>query len=271
MFASGNPALSPEKFGSNPYGVNYADLDRREAKLRQMTLQGTINNTALSLGVVVVTAGLTWTMLSGGLWIAALVIGALAGLVLSLIIAMKPTTAPFLTLPYAAAEGAFVGGLSAIIATRVGAIGASASGAPPIADAAIIVQAVLLTFGIFAATLLAYSFRVIRASPALMKFVSVGSIGMLIFIGLSWATSMLGAPGLFAGAFTGWGGIAFFGLMLVIATLSLVGDFAIIEQGVQSGAPKHMEWYGAFALTLSLVWIYTTILRLLAIIRELQR
>src|SRR5690606_22388319 len=111
MFASGNPALSPEKFGSNPYGVNYADLDRREAKLRQMTLQGTINNTALSLGVVVVTAGLTWTMLSGGLWIAALVIGALAGLVLSLIIAMKPTTAPFLTLPYAAAEGAFVGGL----------------------------------------------------------------------------------------------------------------------------------------------------------------
>lgn len=271
MFASGNPALSPEKFGSNPYGVNYADLDRREAKLRQMTLQGTINNTALSLGVVVVTAGLTWTMLSGGLWIAALVIGALAGLVLSLIIAMKPTTAPFLTLPYAAAEGAFVGGLSAIIATRVGAIGASASGAPPIADAAIIVQAVLLTFGIFAATLLAYSFRVIRASPALMKFVSVGSIGMLIFIGLSWATSMLGTPGLFAGAFTGWGGIAFFGLMLVIATLSLVGDFAIIEQGVQSGAPKHMEWYGAFALTLSLVWIYTTILRLLAIIRELQR
>jgi uncharacterized YccA/Bax inhibitor family protein len=160
--------------------------------------------------------------------------------------------APYLAIPYAALEGLFVGGLSAILEQRYHGIA---------------IQAVALTFGVLAVLLVAYRLRLIRVT-AQFRAIIFGATGGIALLYL--ATWILGffhvaVPVLYAATPLGIG----ISLVIVaVAALNLVLDFDLIEQGVAGGAPKYMEWYSAFALLVTLVWLYIELLRLLSKVRR---
>ncbi|MGD9688722.1 MAG: Bax inhibitor-1/YccA family protein [Phycisphaerales bacterium] len=232
-----------------------------------MTLQGTVVKSALLLGICAATAAAVWGWMAPSF--AALKSGAAAslppmalpmligcvigGLVLALIIAFSPRSAPFLSPIYAVAEGGVVGAISVFTAVFY-------KGGPTM-----VLQAALLTFGILAALLLAYLSRLIKPTEnfKLGVFAATGGIA-LVFLG-SIALSLFGIhiPHLWE---NGWIGIGFASFVVVIASLNLVLDFDFIEQGAEQGAPKHMEWYAAFGLLVTLVWLYLSILRLLRLL-----
>ena len=148
---------------------------------------------------------------------------------------------------YALLEGLLVGGLSAVF---------------NVAYPGIVVQAVGLTFGVMAVMLLAYRSGLIQATEKFKVGVIAATGGIALLYLVSMVMSMFGKSIGFiheGGTF----GILFSGFVVVIAALNLILDFDFIKQGVDRGAPKHMEWYGAFALTVTLVWLYLEILRLL--------
>ena len=263
MFHSGNPALRDEAFESPRWDEMATDRDRP----RQMTLTGTVNATGVLLAICAITAVVLWHFITAspspallyGSWIG----GALVGLVLALVISFKPRTAPFLSPLYAAAEGAFLAGFSYFVAaTWV----PTKSGEP---DTGLIAQAVGLTFAIFAGMLIAYWARLIRIGPVFAKIMVTALIGLVLYaVAIMVLNGLvgLGLPNLF------WSssplGIGFSVVCLGLASLFLVLDFQFIEESVQRGAPKHMEWYGAFGLLVTLVWIYVEVLRLLAKLRS---
>jgi uncharacterized YccA/Bax inhibitor family protein len=129
----------------------------------------------------------------------------------------------------------------------------------------IVLQAGLLTFGILAALLLAYCSRLIKPTENFKLGVAAATGGVAIVCVASFALRMFGIqiPYLWDNGIIG---IAFAGFVVVVASLNLVLDFDFIEQGTEQGAPKHMEWYGAFGLLVTLVWLYLSILRLLRMV-----
>jgi uncharacterized YccA/Bax inhibitor family protein len=175
-------------------------------------------------------------------------IGIIGGLVAALVISFKPMTAPYLAIPYAALEGLAMGAISAVFERRY----------PGIA-----IQAVGATFAVFAAMLLAYKTGLIRVTERFRAVVlgATLAIGLfyLVTMGLSLFHVSLG--GMFNGSALGIGiSLA----IICVAALNLVLDFDIIESGAARGAPKYMEWFSAFGLLVTLVWLYMEILRLLA-------
>ncbi len=244
---SGNPGLNDKTF---------AGLPRPALASERMTLQGTVNKSFLLL--IVLMAGALWPwsqyLATGNPAVVGLpvIVGAIGGLVLALAISFRPTLAPFLALPYAALEGLVLGGMSALLERRY----------PGIA-----IQAVGLTFGVMAALLLAYSMRLIRATQR-FKAIVIGATGAILLLYL---VSMV--LGLFhvATPFLSDASPLSLGLSLVIigiAALNLVLDFDLIESGVAQGAPRFMEWYAAFGLLVTLVWLYMEILRFLGKLRQ---
>jgi uncharacterized YccA/Bax inhibitor family protein len=174
--------------------------------------------------------------------------GAIGGLVLALVTAFKKTWAPFTAPLYAVVEGVFIGALSAIFEARYPGI---------------VIQAVGLTFGTMAAMLLAYRSGLIRATEKFKLGVVAATGGILLLYLAQFVMGFFGhSMGFISG--NGFMAIGFSAFVVVIAALNLVLDFDLIESGAQSGAPKYMEWYGAFALTVTLVWLYLEILRLLS-------
>ncbi len=223
----------------------------------RMTVNGTFAKTAILLGVLVVPAAVIWNLyFKSGRSVEAVMPymmgGVLGGLVLCLVTCFKKDWAAFTSVPYAICEGLFLGGLSAILDHRY----------PGIA-----IQAVGLTFCIFTVMLILYMTRILQATPLFVKAVVACTLG----IALLYVASML------LGAFTGSPipyihesgavGIGFSLFVVAIAGFNLVLDFALIEGGSEQGAPKYMEWYGAFALMVTLVWLYVEVLRLLAKLR----
>jgi uncharacterized YccA/Bax inhibitor family protein len=215
-----------------------------------MTLQGTINKTALLLAFVLVAAVFTWQKAlanpaSAMPWMWG---GAIAGFVLCLITCFKKEWAPITGSLYAAAEGLFVGALSALYETQFNGI---------------VLQAVLLTIGVLLALLAAYSMRLIKATEN-FKLGVVAATGGIALVYL--ATIVLGFFGIHIPYIheSGLVGIGFSVFVVIIAALNLVLDFDFIENGCAHGAPKYMEWYAAFGLVVTLVWLYVEILRLLA-------
>ncbi len=215
-----------------------------------MTLQGTVNKTGMLLFLVAVPAMYTWnkTMAnpgSAGMWIA---IGAITGLIFCLITCFKPTWSPVTAPIYALAEGLFLGALSAMYEIQFSGI---------------VLQAVLLTIGVLMALLAAYTTRLIKATEnfKLGIFAATGGIALLYLL-----TMVLGFFGIQIPYIhqSGAIGIGFSVFVVVIAALNLVLDFDFIENGCRMGAPKYMEWYAAFGLLVTLVWLYVEILRLLA-------
>jgi uncharacterized YccA/Bax inhibitor family protein len=244
---TGNPGLNDKTFASLP---------RLGIGVEGMTLKGTIDKSFLLLIVLMVAALWPWSqfMASGDVQAVSstMLLGLIGGFVLALIISFKATLAPYLAVPYAALEGLAVGGLSAMLEQRYHGIA---------------IQAVGLTFAVLAVLLFAYRMRWVRATAQFRAMV-VGATGGIALLYV--ATMILGffhvsVPVLYAATPLGIG----ISLVIVgIAALNLVLDFDLIERGVAGGAPKYMEWYSAFGLMVTLVWLYIEILRLLSKVRR---
>ncbi len=221
-----------------------------------MSIQGTVNKTAILLALALLTAGWTWNLFTATGNPAAvapwLMGGAIGGLVVALVTTFKQTWAPFTAPVYALLEGLVLGGLSAIFEASY----------PGIAF-----QAVGLTAGTLAALLLAYKSGLIRATPTFKKGIIAATGGIFLLYLASMVLGFFGVriPGIFD---AGLVGILFSAVVVTIAALNLVLDFDLIERGAEQGAPKYMEWYGAFALLVTLIWLYMEILRLLSKLRR---
>jgi len=242
-----NPALNDKTFSQ----VGRMMGDRSDA----MTIDGTVNKTAILLGLCLVTASYTWSRFYGGNAAAVnglMLLGAIGGLIAALVVIFKPTTAPVAAPIYALLEGLLLGGLSATMEMRFPNI---------------VIQAVGLTFGTLFGLLLAYKSRIIKVTEN-FKLGLAAAMGGILLVYL--ATFILGFFGMNVPYLHGSGivGIGFSCFVVVIAALNLVLDFDFIENGAESGAPKFMEWYAAFGLMVTLIWLYVEILRLLSKLRS---
>jgi uncharacterized YccA/Bax inhibitor family protein len=246
LMKTSNPALGANTFRNlSGYG-GYGDLAAR------MTLNGTVNKTGLLLVCALATAGYTWfRFLSTGSASSVaglMMLGLIGGFVACLVTIFKKEWAGITAPVYALLEGLVLGGISAMFEIRY----------PGIA-----IQAVGLTFATLFVMLLLYTSRVIRVTRRFYIGVLAATGGVFLFY---MAEMILGFFGIHLAAVNGSGPLSI-GISLVIvaiAAFNLVLDFAFIEQGVQSGAPKYMEWYGAFGIMVTLVWLYMEILNLLA-------
>ncbi|MBQ4855112.1 Bax inhibitor-1/YccA family protein [Rhodanobacter sp. B2A1Ga4] len=243
---SGNPALNKNTFLDAASGAVVTRDDE------VMTINGTVNKTGLLLLLVLVGAMVSWSRFAGPDSLPAvmpLVLGGcIGGLVLGLVTVFKKTWAPFTAPLYAVAEGLFIGALSAIFEMRYPGI---------------VMQAVGLTFGTMAALLLAYRSGLIRATEKFKLGIVAATGGIMLLYLANFAMGFFGHSIGFINGSSGIG-IAFSAVVVVIAALNLILDFDLIETGAQQGAPKYMEWYGAFALVVTLVWLYLELLRLLS-------
>jgi uncharacterized YccA/Bax inhibitor family protein len=238
---------------SNPALSTNAFLDvRRDPAAPPMTLEGTVNKAAFLLFLVVVPAAWVWTQVrtafdpaGAGPWVLG---GTVGGLVAAVITIVKKEWSPVTAPVYAALEGLALGGLSALLESKYPGI---------------VTQAVALTFGTLAALLVAYRSGLIRATEKFKLGVvaATGAIALYYLVGLGLSLFGIAMPFLQG---SGTASLVVSGVIVVVAALNLVLDFDFIESGVAAGAPKYMEWYGAFGLMVTLVWLYIEILRLLA-------
>jgi uncharacterized YccA/Bax inhibitor family protein len=221
-----------------------------------MTVQGTIHRTGILLLCAMATAFWTWnqflTTQDAASVSVPMMIGVFGGLIMALVTTFKKEWSPITAPIYALLEGLFLGGLSAILEMRF----------PGIA-----IQAVGLTFGTCFCLLAAYRSGMIRATRKFTIGIVAATGGICLVYLLNMVIGLFGiqVPGIFGG---GPVGILFSLIVVVIAALNLILDFSFIEQGVQNGAPKYMEWYSAFGLMVTLVWLYLEILRLLSKLRS---
>ena len=232
---SGNPALQSSTFKDHLAGASEG----------RMTLSGTVNKTGISLLLVILSAGYAWgNPALHGLAIPA----AIVGFILAMVTIFKPTVGHITVPAYAVVEGVFLGVISMIFNAMYPGI---------------VVQAVFLTFGTLGALLLAYKSGLIQATENFKLGVVAATGGIAILYLINFVMGFFGSGmGIISGNDTM--GILFSGFVVVIAALNLVLDFDFIEEGVEMGAPKYMEWYGAFGLLVTLIWLYLEILRLLA-------
>ena len=251
MFRSSNPALGSSTFLDLSSGTI---AERNDA----MTLGGTVNKTGILLLLLVMTGWFSWSHSvtpTGTLAPSAslyLLGGMIGGFVMALVTVFKKTWAPVTAPAYALLEGLFLGAISAHYDARFHGI---------------VLQAVVLTIGTLAALLLAYRTGAIRATEnfKLGVVAATGGICLIYLVTLGLGLFGVQVPYIHA---SGPVGIAFSLFVVVIAALNLVLDFDFIESGVEAGAPKYMEWYGAFGLMVTLVWLYIEFLRLLSKLRR---
>ncbi|MDP6325904.1 MAG: Bax inhibitor-1/YccA family protein [Candidatus Thalassarchaeaceae archaeon] len=243
MMRSGNPYLNDDSFG---FGTGQ----------NRMTLEGVANKTMLLLGICVFTAFVSWTTITVNPELGTILF--FLGVIGSLIAAISmwfidKRKAVYIGPIYAAFEGLFLGPFSGMMETFFPGI---------------IVQAVGLTFGLFFTMLVVYRARLIRPSEnlAIGLASAIGAI-MLIYM----ASFVLAIASPYQIPYIHGNGIIGIGFSLFVITvgaLTFVMDFDFIEKGVEQGAPKHLEWYAAFGLMITLVWLYIEILRLLAKLRS---
>ena len=252
MMRSGNPVLNDKTF------TRHVDLTGDD----RMTLMGTVHKTAFLLILLVAFASITWKMVmtvnAEGQMVAApglfgyMIGGAIGGLIFALITIFKPTWAPITAPIYAALEGLFIGALSAFAESKFPGI---------------VLQATGLTFGILFALLGAYRSGLIKATENFKLGVAAATGGIFLVYMASFVLGMFGVAIPFLHDATPIGiGISVF--ICIIAALNLVLDFDFIENGADQGAPKYMEWLGAFGLMVTLIWLYIEILHLLMKLRS---
>ena len=241
IFKSGNPAMNVFQ--------NTISIPGEGA----MTERGTLNKFFLLFLLVMASATLTWKAFYDGVDIAPYTMGgAILGLITALVVIFKKEWAAYLTPVYALFEGVFLGGISAIYNN------AFAKTAP-----GIVTQAVLLTFGAVIAMYVLYRFRIIKVTEQFRSIIFIATAGIAIFYVLAIVLRLFHVDIAFIHEGSTLG-IVFSLLVVGIAALNLLLDFDMIEKGVAAGAPKYMEWYGAFGLLVTIVWLYLEILRLLA-------
>lgn len=260
MISNGNPALNEDTFS-----IPVEELDNRN---NVMTLGGTAFKSLTLVALCIVAATVTWDMTTkGGTFDSAVAMpwvfgGAIGGLILALITIFKPKAAPISAPLYAIAEGLFLGAISAFYEATFGQVDGQAG---PFSG--IVVQAIALTMAITLVMATLYGTRVIRVTEKLRAGI-IAATGAVVLVYL--ASFVLGffnidIPYLHSGGPIGIG----ISLVIVgIAAFNLLLDFDLIEKGVQTRAPKYMEWYAGFALLVTLVWLYLEILRLLSKLRS---
>lgn len=243
-----NPALNDNTF---------REYARAATDDSAMTIQGTVNKTLILFLLIMLTASMIWNKfyssggdiaaVSGWMWL-----GVIGGLITALITVFKKTAAPITAPIYALLEGLALGGISASFEARFPGI---------------VIQAVALTFGTLFSLLIAYKSRLIRATENFKLGVAAATGGIFLLYMVSMVMGFFGASIPFIHQ-SGLFGIGFSLFVVVIAALNLVLDFDFIEKGAESGAPKFMEWYAAFGLMVTLIWLYLEILRLLSKLRS---
>ena len=232
---SGNPALSAKTFKN---AVSTSD--------EKMTIEGTVNKTAMSLLLLMAAASYTWSNPSPGL----MIFGMIGGFILAIVTIFKKIWAPYTVSGYALLKGLALGGISRFFEMQYPGI---------------VSQAVFLTFGILAALLLAYKSGLIKPTENFKLGVVAATGGIAFMYLISFIMSIFGSGlSIMNTANTSLFSIGFSVFVVIIASLNLVLDFDFIEEGAEMGAPKYMEWYGAFGLLVTLIWLYLEILRLLA-------
>ncbi len=244
-FESGNPTLSQKIFSRS--------ITQDEAGT--MTVRGTINKFGFLLLMVIAGAAYTWYLYYNNeqqsmmtfMWV-----GLIGGIISVIAISFKPTLAPYLSPAYGILEGFALGAFSAILND------AFSKNYP-----GLVIQAVGLTFGVALAMFLLYNFRVIKATQRFKSIIFSATAGIAMFYVITLVLRMfhVNVPFMYDSSALGIGLSIF---VVAIAALNLIIDFDMIERGADMGAPKFMEWYGAFGLLVTMVWLYVEILRLLS-------
>lgn len=234
MFRSGNPTLSEKLFQQSGQAIPAGE---------RMTISGTVNKIGILFLLLLIGASISWSAPSP-LFIWG---GAIGGFIVAIVTVFKKEWSPVTAPIYAGLEGLFLGGISMMYANMYEGI---------------VFNAVALTLGIFAAMLITYRSGLIEVTHKFRMGIiaATGGIALVYF-----ASIILGFFGINLSLVTGTGawGIGFSLLVVVIAALNLVLDFDLIDRGAAEGAPKYFEWYTAFGLIITLVWLYIEILRLL--------
>jgi uncharacterized YccA/Bax inhibitor family protein len=236
MMRTANPALNAKTF------------ELADAGSTAMTVQGTVGRTGVLLALLFAATLFTWNPAApqaGNGW---MLIGGIGGFIIALITIFNKKAAPVTAPLYAVCEGLLLGGISSLFERMYPGI---------------VVQAVLLTFGTLGSLLLAYTSGLIRPTENFKLGIVAATGGIALFYLVSMVLGFFGA-GVPLIHSSGPFGIAFSAVVVVVAALNLVLDFDFIEQGAEQGAPKYMEWYAAFGLVVTLVWLYLEILRLLS-------
>jgi uncharacterized YccA/Bax inhibitor family protein len=236
---------------SNP-SLNSKTFERAVPGAGVMTIEGTVNRVGILLVLMLIPAAYMWNKVLGA-WdpsaaMGTAMIGAIGAFIVAIVTVFKKTWAPVTAPMYAVLEGLFLGAISGVFNQMY----------PGIA-----MQAIALTMGVLFTLLLAYRSGLIRATEnfKLGVVAATGGIAMLYLVNIVMGFFGAGIPFIHE---SGTFGILFSLFVVVIAALNLVLDFDFIENGAAAGAPKYMEWYAAFGLMVTLVWLYLEILRLLA-------
>ena len=243
---SGNPALSDNTFRNEGVAVGQA-----------MTLQGTVNKTGILLALLVLSATYTWNLFfQAGIPAAvrpAMIGGAIGGLIFALVTIFKKHSAGVPAPIYALLQGLFLGGISALFESKFPGI---------------VIQATGLTLGTLASLLFLYKLGIIKPTENFRLMIVSATMGIGVLYLISFVMNMFGSAGIGFIHSNGLFGIGFSLFVVAIAALNLVLDFDFIEQGAEQGAPKYMEWFGAFSLMVTLIWLYLEMRRLLAKLRS---
>ena len=231
---SGNPVLTKQTFNNV------------SSSSSQMTIEGTVNKTALSLFLLVGTGYLTFNPINPAIIFTC----GIGGFIVAIITVFKKQWAPITVPIYAILEGALLGGISFMYNSLYDGI---------------VTNAIFLTVGILLALLTAYRSGIIKPTENLKLgiFAATGGIALVYFVNfiMGFFGSSMGIMQIDNASPLS---IGFSIVVVIIAALNLVLDFDFIEEGAENGAPKYMEWYGAFGLLVTLIWLYLEILRLLA-------
>jgi len=217
-----------------------------------MTIQGAVNKVGLMLLIVVLAASYTWSLAMKGstLTMPLMIVGVIGGLITAIVTIFKKQYSAYTAPLYALFEGLFLGAISAMFAYLYEGV---------------VFKAVILTFGVLFALLFAYKTGVIRATEKFKSGVIAATGGIFIFYMVTFVLRLFGVqlPMLHDGGIIS---ILISLAIVVIAALNLVLDFDFIEQGAAANAPKYFEWYGAFGLMVTLIWLYLEILRLMSLL-----
>ena len=257
MLGASNPTLTPDIFEAS------ADGRRIVGGNSVMTIQGAVNASLILAAVCAASAIGGWSLLSNNPALVMPIVlgGTIGGFILCLLICFKPKTAPFAAPVYAVVQGLFIGGVSLLYAkmsvdTKLG--GATGSG--------IVLNAGVLTFGVLFGMLFLYKTGIIKATGKFIAGVMAATAGVGVLFLTVMVMNMFG--GNTSWFYSGWIAIGICAAVVVIAAMNLIIDFHVIEEGANAGAPKYMEWYAAFGLLVTVIWLYMSILRLLAMLNS---
>lgn len=245
----GYGATTPEQLQ-----YSYNQPSAQPVDMGRMTMDDVVMRTAMTLGLVILTAAGAWMVTIGNpaLISPLLIGGVIVGLVLGLVNAFKKEPSPPLILAYAVAQGAMLGTFSMLLEYSFPGI---------------VMQAVLATLVTAAVTLGVYKTGIVKVNSKFIRFVTIAMLAYLGFALVNFVLMLTNvAPGMF-GLREGMFGLAIGAVAVLLATFSLMIDFKMIEDGIAQGVPRRYAWSAAFGLTVTLLWLYVEILRILAILR----